>query len=106
MKELWHATLDSKSPRYEDWKRILGTDRVPLMRPFSTHADLGPEKDVEIYLLDWQQLDEEQSSRLLAFLAQKFNVLEQEIENDLDCDGHFPIRAADVFVTFDMRIFL
>ena len=107
MKELWHASLDKTSPRYEQWKHILGQDdHVPLVRPFSTHADLGPEKDVEIYLLDWQNLDEDQSNKLLEMLSEKFKASTETIAEELDADGYFPIRAADVFIAFDLRAFI
>jgi len=105
MRELWWARLDSNSPRYADWKRILGTDKVPLLSPGSGQTKLG-EETAEVYLLNWPGLDTEQQSRLLDFLAKKFDSPIEPIKADLDRDGHFPIRAADVSVAFDMRAFL
>lgn len=103
---LWWASLDHSSPRYRDWYGILNDDRVPLLSPFSTHAQLGEEKDVEVYGLDWQNLDGEQSDRLLNFIAHKFGVTQEEVAKDLDRDGLFPIRAADVTVFYSLRAFL
>ena len=105
MRELWWASLNQQSPRYRDWYGILEDDRVPLLSPFSASAKLG-EEICEVYALDWQNLDEAQSTRLLDFLAHKFNASQDEIAKDLDRDGHMPIRAADVTVCYDMRAFL
>ena len=104
-RELWWASLDKSSPRYADWRAILGTDKVSLVSPWSAQAKLGDET-CEVYLLDWQDLDGEASQRLLDFLAAKFCVETKVIEEDLDKDGHFPIRATDVYVCFDMRAFI
>ncbi len=105
MRKLWWASLNSSSPRYADWKAILGTDSVPLLSPGSAEAQLG-EETCEVYALDWQNLDGEQSQRLIDFLSKKFSADPKEIESDLDRDGHMPIRAADVTVCYDMRAFL
>jgi len=105
VRELWYASLDKSSPRYADWFHVLGTDRVPLRSPSSGRSKLG-EETAEVYLLDWPNLDKQQKSRLLGFLAKKFSADQKEIQADLDRDGHFPIRAADVYVCFDMRAFI
>jgi hypothetical protein len=104
--KLWWAKLNTSSPRYREWYGILDSDDVPLIQPQSTLADLGPEKDVEIYALDWQNLDEGQSERLLTCLSRKFGADSEVIQHDLDRDGHLPIRAADVTVFYDARAFL
>jgi len=103
--ELWWASLNQSSPRYRDWFSILGTDKVPLLSPHTGKTKLG-EEEANVYLLDWQHLDQEQSDRLLAFLANKFAVDASVIESDLDETGHFPIREADVTVFYSMRAFL
>jgi hypothetical protein len=104
-RELWWASLNQQSPRYADWLKILGDDRVPLLSPWSAQAKLGDET-TEVYALDWQNLDGDASQRLLEFVAAKFCVATEEIEKDLDRDGHFPIRAQDVTVFYDVRAFL
>jgi len=105
VRDLCWASLDKTSPRYADWFHILGTDRVPLRSPGSGQSKLG-EETAEVYLLDWPNLDEQQKSRLLSLLAKKFSADPKEIQADLDRDGHFPIRAADVYVCFDIRAFI
>lgn len=103
--ELWEAKLNGSSPRYADWKAILGTDKVPLLSPQTAETKLG-EETCAVYLMDWQNLDEEASNRLLDFLAKKFNADREVIAADLDETGYFPIREADVTVFYDMRAFL
>lgn len=105
MGRLWWARLSTTSPRYADWRKILDSEEVPLLSPGSHSAKLG-EETTEVYLLDWQSLDGEASERLLEFLANKFGVETKVIEADLDRDGHFPIRAEDVTISFDVRAFL
>lgn len=104
-RELWWASLNESSPRYADWFQILGTNRIPLLSCWSAEAKLG-EETCEVYGLDWQALDQEQSDRLLGFLSKKFNADPKEIEGDLDRDGYMPIRASDVTVCYDLRAFL
>ena len=105
MGRLWWARLCHGSPRYEIWREILGSDDVPLLAPSSVEAILG-ETPERVYLLDWQNLDGEASDRLLNFLTTKLGTAKEEIEADLNRDGHFPIREADVNVFFDARAFL
>lgn len=103
-RRLWWATLFSGSPRYTDWRRILGSDDVPLMSAGSGNATLGNES-VEVYLLDLSQLSPEQFDRLVMFVANKFRATPAEMRDGIMQEG-FPIRAADVTVAFDMRAFL
>lgn len=102
---LWWAMLVSSSPRYAAWKEIFGCDAVPLKTPGSTRADLGEEKNVEIYQLDFRAVTPEQKARLISWLSSKFVDPREEIEREIDREG-FPIRAADVTVSFSMRAFL
>ena len=104
-RELWWATLNQSSPRYADWRKILGEDRVPLLSPWAAQAKLG-EETTHVYALDWHDLDGDASQRLLEFVAAKFGVATEVIEADLNRDGHFPIREQDVTVFYDMRAFL
>lgn len=102
---LWWATLSLRSPRYQTWLDILGTNEVPLKSARLHAADLGPEKDVEVYLLDLAKFDQGQRWRLIEWIGSKFGASRGEIEGELDQVG-FPIRAEDVTVAFDMRAFL
>jgi hypothetical protein len=101
--ELWSATLNPGGPNYEQLREVFGGSRVPLQSATSFPAQLGEEKDVEVYLLDLAALPLNRRAWLLAMVAQKFGVAVSQVEQ-VAKDG-FPIRAADVIVTFNMRAF-
>jgi hypothetical protein len=104
-RKLWSATLCSSSPRYQDWKRILGSDEAPIINPKPFATNLGPEMLVEVYSLDVARLSFDQHARLVDFIVERFGVKGREVVRGLESDG-FPIRAADVSVSYDLRAFL
>lgn len=103
--ELWHATVNPRGPNHLAWAQIFGEGRVPLKSSKPITADLGPERDVEVYMLDLAALTLSQRSALLAQIAQRFRVPIFEVEAELAKVG-FPIRAADVIVSYGMRAFV
>jgi len=104
---LWTATLNRSSPRYATWSRILGSDEVPLRSPRSQMAILGEaEEHAEVYLLDALHLAPGQRERLEAWIAKKYGVSIAEARAETEAKGHFPIRAEDVDVAYDMRAFV
>jgi hypothetical protein len=103
-RKLWSATLLSTSPRYQDWKQILGSDEVPITNPKPFATQLGPDL-ADVYTLDMDRLSRDQYSRLLDFVVERFGTKGREARQILDSDG-FPIRAADVSVSYDLRAFL
>lgn len=104
-RELWSAILNPRGPNYKGWHDVLGSDRVPLKNPHSGFTALGTEKNVEVYLLDLRALALGQRARLLNSIAQKFRAPVYEVEAEIARSG-FPIRAADVIVSYDMRAFV
>jgi hypothetical protein len=105
MSQLYSAILNPSGPNYTSWHDVLGSDSVPLKSCASAKAELGAEKDVEVYFLNLSALTLPQRSRLLSFLARKFAAPIYEVETEISRVG-FPIRAADVIVSFDMRAFV
>jgi hypothetical protein len=105
MPELWSAILNSSGPNYDTWFPVFGEHRVPLIAPQAIKANLGEERDVEVYLLNLRAMTLGQRARLLAAMAQKFRVPVYEVEQEIERSG-FPIRAVDVIVTFDTRAFV
>ena len=109
--ELWSAILNPRGPNYQSWKEVLGSERVPLKSARSVMADLDgdarmvKETNVEVYLVDLQAMTLKQRARLVGFLAQKFGAPVYEVEAEINRVG-FPIRAADVIVSFDLRAFV
>jgi hypothetical protein len=101
---LWVATLNSSSPRYQDWLQILGNDAVPLDSPCQITATLGCERE-EVYMLAIHQLTANQRLHLICWVASKFNANPEEIRKEIEQQG-FPIRTSDVIVTFSTRAFI
>ncbi|HEV2464252.1 MAG TPA: hypothetical protein VGT04_10625 [Acidobacteriaceae bacterium] len=103
--ELWHAILNPRGPNYERLKAIFPENRVPLQSPGSIKADLGAEKEVEVYMLNLSALPLKQRARLMFMVAQNSGVSVAVVE-EVACEQGFPIRAADVIVSFDLRAFV
>ncbi len=103
--ELWHAILNPSGPNYERLKEIFGEGRVPLQSSQSIKAQLGEEKDVPVYMLDLKALPLGARSRLIVMVAKKCDASIAEVEHVMNTQG-FPIREADVIVSFDMRAFV
>ena len=101
-RELWSAILNPSGPNFESWNEVMGAHRVPLQSAKSILVTLGEEKNVEVYQLDLSAMTLKQKARLLGFVARKFNTPVYEVEKEIAQRG-FPIRAADVIVSFDMR---
>jgi len=104
-KALYSAILNPSGPNYGNWHSILGSMQVPLKGVASGTMQLGEEKSVEVYLLDIGALTLQQRSRLLSFAAAKFGAPVYEVEREIAKNG-FPVRAADVIVSYSLRAFV
>lgn len=102
--ELWNATLNPNGPNYERLKDIFPS-RIPLKSCTPVKATLGEEKDVPVYLLDFRAMPIGHRARLFGMVAAKFGVPVYEVEKTAATEG-FPIREADVTVSYDMRAFV
>ena len=69
--ELWHAVLNPHGPNYARLKDIFGEDRVPLQSCHPIKAQLGEEKDVPVYLLDFRALPLGRRARLFGMVARQ-----------------------------------
>lgn len=103
--EVWSAILNPDGPNYATWRETLGAEKVPLKSCHPTHATLGTETDVEVYMLDLGAMTLGQRARLVSRIATTFKVTCAEVEAELAKTG-FPIRAVDVIVAIDMRAFI
>jgi len=103
-RKLWMAHLVKSSPRYPDWFGILGADEVPLSNSKPFAVELGGEL-TEAYSLDLERFDRVQTTRLLQFIVEHFGVSARTALQRLESDG-FPIRACDVSVSYDVRLFI
>ena len=102
--ELFHAILNPRGPNYERLKDIFPS-RIPLVSSQPTKAQLGEEKDVPCYLLDFRAMPLGQRSQLVATIAKEFGVSIGDVDKTISTVG-FPIREADVIVSYDMRAFV
>ena len=103
--ELWQAILNPQGPNYQTWLEIFGTNQVPLKNPAEVKAQLHGEGQADVYILDIEALTLPQRARLWSKVAKKFNAPIYEVQAEIAKKG-FPIRAADVIVSFDMRAFV
>ena len=103
-RELYHAILNPRGPNYERLKDIF-PDRVPLKSAKPHAATLGPEKNVPVYMLDFDAMPLTQRARLFGIVAAKFGVPLNEVLKAVAAEG-FPIREADVIVSYDVRAFV
>jgi hypothetical protein len=83
--------LSEQSPRYEEWMRVFGTNRVPVLSPVSRPA-ISPTLEVgRFYQLDVKALQPEQRQRMIENLAQKCGMSVEEVEADIDGEHGMPI---------------
>jgi len=90
------ATISERSARYADWLEVFGDTTAHIKSPYPTGAML-PGGPALIYHLDLEALKPEQRARLIANLARRFDLPEEEVARDLDKIG-CPIRIEDVTV--------
>ena len=101
----FEAFLLKDSPRYADWIKVFGVNRVQIRGALPQLANVCDQPDTEIYLLDLNALTSEQRERLVSHLSQKFNLARRKVERDLKEKG-MPILAEDVGVPIDLRYFV
>ena len=83
--------------RAADWQKIYGSDTVCIQSPIPTRANLPGHPDALIYMLDLNEMTADQTERLVAHIAQRFNIPPLEVARDLQQHG-VPILADDVII--------
>lgn len=92
-------TVTVYGERGAEFKQIFGTDTVHVRSPFPSLAHLGGQAEPEsVYMLDMELLTDEQRTKLIAHIAQKFNAETGAVEAALNALG-LPIKASDTVVT-------
>lgn len=99
-----HGHLSERSPRYADWMRVFGSGMVELENPVGEYAILPGLGRQRSYKLKVSSLTVEQRERLIAWMAEKWNVPASQVAADLDGPHGCPILADDVMVSFDSRL--
>lgn len=103
---LWFACLNSRSPHYNEWLKILGAaGDVPLVSPYTVRAQLGESGFHPCYLLNVHALALDQFRRLVDHLVAKFGADEGDVVHDLMHKG-MPIRQEDVIVAISAKAVL
>lgn len=99
-KDDWKTTATIRnSTRRAFWEKIFDGDTVPIISFIPQLATLpGFDEPQWAYMLDLKALSNEQRFRLIQALADKFCLLEGEVESSLHEHG-VPILADDVIVT-------
>ncbi len=86
------------SQRAGDWIKTLGSSTVSVMSPIPQLVNLPGHPSALVYMLDLACLTPDQRARLVAHIAQHFNIPAAEVERDLDRQG-VPILADDCIVS-------
>jgi hypothetical protein len=103
--ENWTTTASVTNPeRRQFWLDVFGVDRVPIKSILPQRVALpGFEAGTDAYMLDLPAISPEQRKRLIAAIAQKFNIPVDEVEAELD--QGVPILASDVLVSSSDPVF-
>jgi len=83
--------------RKAEFEAILGTATVCVKTPFPVRANLPGHPDALVYELDLELITLKQRERLVAHLAEKFELPPAEVEANLNDHG-VPILADDCVV--------
>lgn len=98
--------LSERSPRAAEWKVVFGETSVPITSPIPVRAEIGGIGVREVYLIELSRLEPEQFDRLVAHVAAKNNMPQEEIRAHLVNEGVMPALAEDIDVSMDMRFLL
>lgn len=93
----FRATVTGAERRHE-WLEVFGSDTVCVRTPLPVEV-VFPDVGVRLcYMLDLDELTEEQREKLAHHLARRIGLAVKEVRKDLQTQG-LPILAADVTVT-------
>src|SRR5581483_4842734 len=77
--EKYVGFLAPASDRYEAWIEVLGSNEAPLTSPYPMTASAPGIAQGAFYSLDIAALDDGQRTRLIAYLARRFELPEEEV---------------------------
>jgi len=99
-----YALLAHRSPRFEDWTKVFGANKVPLLSPEPVRADSPVGRRV-FYRVDVRALNSEQFARLTDHLSAAFGLDRELVRSELAGRHGLPILADDIAVVIDARFF-
>lgn len=98
MSQDFRATICEENDRAQSWLEVFGTREIPLKSPLPTIASAPGIPEGLFYELDLQELTQEQRTRLITYIAKRFDVSEQEVSETLDTVG-CPILSENITIT-------
>lgn len=104
----WLTTAKTTNPeRAAKWREVFGTDEVPITCPIPLSVgDFPGVGQRHYYLMDLRAITPEQKERLIASIAQDFNLSIEEVRQNIDMVG-VPVLADDVITsTRDQGVFM
>jgi len=97
MSKDFKATIRENSPRAASWREVFGSFEIYLRSPTPELASAPGVEAGLFYQIDLQELTEIQRARMIAYIAKKFHIDEQEVADTLD-DVGCPILADDITI--------
>ena len=86
--------------RQEMWKRIFPPDgKVPITCPIPVGRANLAGQEAEFYLIDLDRVGDDERKRLIAEIAERFNLSPLEVAQDIINRGA-PVKAESVFVSW------
>ena len=93
----WKCHLLQSSERYENWRKILGSDEAPIISPNPIKGIFGAEV-VDIFRLNIAKLSADQRERLIDFIVEKFGAPRATAQAELETT--VCLRLAGAFAKF------
>ncbi len=97
-----HKIIVRDGVRATEWREVMGSHELPIVSPFPRRVNLPGHDAALVYMLNLQQITPEQREKLVAHLARKFWLPEQEVREQIERVG-VPILAVDCIVVSDQR---
>lgn len=91
------AKIREDSPRHEKWMRVMGTNEIPIKTPIPAQGSIAGQDNALFFMIDLNELAEEQKERLIQHISINFGVDEAEVRGSLDQVG-CPILDEDVTI--------
>jgi len=101
LSQVVYATIDPRSPRYQSWLEVLGTDCLELESGEPTLGTVGDGPERWFYRVRVVSLNSYQLGRLAVVLAAGWGLSPDEVRADVRGEHGLPILAEDVHLGTD-----
>ena len=79
---------------------------VPVIDITPIDVNVAKEGTVLVFLIDYERLTAHQQENCIAYLAEQFNVSEAAVQEEIESNGHFPMRKCYIIESYDLRYFI